>query len=358
MTFFIGEKKYLKNIRVVVILVLMLFLGATPVIEAQAASGAASAASAAGSVASATGNAGSVASAASYAGSASVVVNNNVPEFAAEDIVASSYEQYGALDSLGRCTSTIACVGLDLMPTEERGSIGMIKPTGWNQNKYPGIVDSEPPYLYNRCHLIGYQLTGENANERNLITGTRYLNVEGMLPYENSVANYVKSTGNHVMYRVTPIFSGNNLLCDGVQMEAYSVEDSGAGVCFNVFCYNVQPGVKINYSDGSNTLDDGFVVSTEVETDVTSDRSVVSEESAVDSESGNAAEDTTVASSASVNSESTQSASYIANKNTKKFHYPSCSSVADMKESNKWYYEGSRDDLVNQGYSPCKRCNP
>ncbi len=342
MTFFIGKKRYLNNIRIALILALMLCLGVTPAVEAQAASGAA----------------GNVGSAASYAGSAAVVVNNNVPGFGSEDIVATSYEQYGSFDSLGRCTAAIACVGQDIMPTEERGSIGSVKPTGWNQNKYPGIVDSEPPYLYNRCHLIGYQLTGENANERNLITGTRYLNVEGMLPYENKVANYVSSTGNHVIYRVTPVFTGNNLLCDGVQMEAYSVEDSGAGICFNVFCYNVQPGVKINYSDGSNTLDDGFVVSYETETDVTSDRNISAEDNTVESGAGNAAEDTTVASSANVVSENTQSASYIANKNTKKFHYPSCSSVADMKESNKLYYEGSRDDLVNQGYSPCKRCNP
>ena len=148
-----------------------------------------------------------------YSGSASVVLNGNVPSFTKDEITTISFESYGELDYLGRCTTALACLGPDLMPTKERESIAEIKPTGWNQNKYPGIVDSEPPYLYNRCHLIGYQLTGENANERNLITGTRYMNIEGMLPYENKVAAYIKETGNHVMYRVTPVFEGINLLC-------------------------------------------------------------------------------------------------------------------------------------------------
>ena len=141
-----------------------------------------------------------------------------------------------------------ANIGQDLMPTEKRGAIGQVKPTGWHTVKYDQV---EGKYLYNRCHLIGYQLTGENANEKNLITGTRYLNVDGMLPFENMVADYIKETGNHVLYRVTPVFNGNNLLASGVQMEAMSVEDKGAGISFNVFCYNVQPGVEINYADGN-----------------------------------------------------------------------------------------------------------
>ena len=284
-------------------------------------------------------------SAASFSGNASVAINNNVPEFTADEITTASYERYGDFDSLGRCTTAIACVGKDIMPTEERGSIGSVKPTGWDQNKYPGIVNSEPPYLYNRCHLIGYQLTGENANEKNLITGTRYFNIEGMLPYENRVAGYVESTGNHVMYRVTPIFSGNNLLCDGVKMEAYSVEDGGKGVSFNVFCYNVQPGVLINYTDGSNQLDEGFNITSNGSGQETTRSSPSQTEAVVESQ-------------VEQPDQQVQSASYIANKNTKKFHYPSCSSVSDMKEKNKLYYEGSRDDLINQGYVPCKRCNP
>jgi DNA-entry nuclease len=271
-----------------------------------------------------------------YSGNETVTINNNVPEFTKKEIVTTSFEKYGDLDKYGRCTVATACVGTDIMPTEDRGSIGSVKPTGWSQNKYPGIVNSEPPYLYNRCHIIGYQLTGENANEQNLITGTRYMNVEGMLPYENIVADYVKSTGNHVMYRVTPIFDGNNLLCSGVQMEAYSVEDSGKGVSFNVFCFNVQPGVEINYEDGSNKLDEGFVIT-----------------------GGNGGEEVTRSVSTTDSTlQNTSTSSYVANKNTKKFHSPSCGSVSDMKEKNKLYYDGTRDELINQGYDPCKRCNP
>lgn len=259
----------------------------------------------------------------SYNGSVSVVVNDNQPLFSFTETSTESYEKYGQLDKLGRATAAIACVGTDIMPTEERGSIGSVKPTGWEQNKYPGIVDSDPPYLYNRCHILGYQLTGENANECNLITGTRYMNVEGMLPYENIVAEYVKSTGNHVMYRVTPVFDGDNLLCTGVQMEALSVEDAGKGVCFNVFVYNVQPGVDIDYTDGCNQLADGYVLSEDV-----------SEE------------------------EQEQEGSYVANKNTKKFHLDTCESVNEMNPENRLFFEGFRQDLIDEGYIPCKRCNP
>lgn len=184
-----------------------------------------------------------------YSGKAYVAINNNQPSFSAAELTTRSYESYAALDSLGRCGVTVASVGQDLMPTEERGSIGQVKPSGWHTVKYDNV---DGKYLYNRCHLIGFQLTGENANTRNLITGTRYLNIEGMLPFENMVADYVKETGNHVAYRVTPIFSGNNLVASGVQMEGYSVEDNGEGICFNVYCYNVQPGITINYADGSS----------------------------------------------------------------------------------------------------------
>ena len=172
-----------------------------------------------------------------------VVINNNQPEFSDEDMVTEVYEMYSPLDYLNRCGYAMACVGQESMPTEERGSIGQIKPSGWHTVKYD-CVDGK--YLYNRCHLIGYQLTGENSNEQNLITGTRYMNVEGMLPFENVVADYIEETGNHVLYRVTPIFDGNNLLARGVQMEALSVEDGGEGVCFNVYVYNSQPGVQID----------------------------------------------------------------------------------------------------------------
>ena len=178
-----------------------------------------------------------------------VVVNDNVPEFTEEDITSKAYEFYSELDSLNRCGYAMACVGRELMPTEERGSIGQVKPSGWHTVKYD-FVDGK--YLYNRCHLIGFQLTGENANEKNLITGTRYMNVEGMLPFEDLVADYVRSTGNHVLYRVTPVFDGENLVARGVQMEGWSVEDEGDGVCFNVYAYNAQPGVTIDYATGYN----------------------------------------------------------------------------------------------------------
>ncbi len=187
-----------------------------------------------------------------YSGEPYISVCGGDPDFSEDEITSVSYEYYSELDALGRCGVCIASVGQDIMPTEKRGSIGQIKPTGWHTVKYD-FVDGK--YLYNRCHLIGFQLTGENANKRNLITGTRYLNVEGMLPFENMVADYVKETGNHVMYRVTPIFVGDELLARGVHIEAESVEDGGDGIMFNVFCYNVQPGVVLDYATGEGTAD-------------------------------------------------------------------------------------------------------
>lgn len=180
-----------------------------------------------------------------------VTVNGNVPGLSAKDRTSTYFENYAPLDSMGRCGVVFACLGTETMPTEERGEIGSVKPTGWHTVKYD-VVDGK--YLYNRCHLIGFQLSGENANTRNLITGTRYLNVDGMLPFENLVADYIKETGNHVLYRVTPIFKGSELVARGVQIEAYSVEDSGSGVCFNVYCYNNQPGVEITYATGESRL--------------------------------------------------------------------------------------------------------
>lgn len=184
-----------------------------------------------------------------FSGSPYVIINNNIPYFTKEDYSVDSFESYSELDSLGRCGMAYANIGRDLLPEEERGIIGPVKPSGWHTVKYD-CVDGK--YLYNRCHLIGYQLTGENDNERNLITGTRYLNVQGMLPFENMVADYVSNTGNHVLYRVTPIFKGENLVASGVLMEGWSVEDEGEGICFNIFLYNNQPGVEINYATGES----------------------------------------------------------------------------------------------------------
>lgn len=187
-----------------------------------------------------------------YSGEPYAEIDGNIPSFTREMMTSKSQESYIELDLLGRCGPAFANIGRDLMPSEERQSIGMIKPSGWHTVRYDDIVEGK--YLYNRCHLIGYQLTGENANELNLITGTRYMNTEGMLPFENRVAEYVSITGNHVLYRVTPIFKGRELVARGVQMEALSVEDDGKGICFNVFVYNVQPGITIDYATGESRL--------------------------------------------------------------------------------------------------------
>lgn len=184
-----------------------------------------------------------------YSGEAYIAINNNVPYFTDDDLTTTAFENYSALDGLGRCGVAYANVCREIMPTEKRGSIGKVKPSGWHTVKYDNV---DGKYLYNRCHLIGYQLSAENANVRNLITGTRYLNIQGMLPFENMVADYVKETNNHVLYRVTPIFDGNNLVASGVLMEAKSVEDNGEGILFNVYCYNVQPGITINYANGES----------------------------------------------------------------------------------------------------------
>lgn len=258
-----------------------------------------------------------------------VAVDNNEPDFSKSEITDKSFEKYSKLDGLGRCGVALACVGKDIMPTEKRGSIGMVKPTGWHTVKYD-FVDGK--YLYNRCHLIGYQLTGENANEKNLITGTRYMNVDGMLPFEDMVADYVKETNNHVMYRVTPIYKGDNLVASGVQMEGYSVEDHGKGISFNVYCYNAQPGVKIDYKTGNSSSDGKIAGETTKKNDNVTKKAHSSSSSAT-----------------------TQ---YVLNLNTHKFHYPDCGSVKTMSESNKGIYTGSREDIIAQGYEPCGNCNP
>ena len=273
-----------------------------------------------------------------YSGKAYISVNGNVPYFTAAELTTTSFETYSDLDTLGRCGVTYACIGQDLMPTKERGSIGMVKPTGWHTVRYDDLVDGK--YLYNRCHLIGYQLTGENANTKNLITGTRYLNIEGMLPFENMVADYIQETNNHVLYRVTPIFEGNNLLANGVLMEGYSVEDKGAGVSYCVFAYNVQPGIEIDYATGESKLADGAQHEEQKTATVTPTPSPEPEKQEP------------------VNGSEASQADYILNTNTKKFHYTTCSSVNDMKEKNKQEFFGTRDEAISNGYFPCGRCKP
>lgn len=279
-----------------------------------------------------------------YSGTPYTEVNGNQPYFTEEELTTQSFETYSELDSLGRCGMAYANVGQDLMPTEPRGEIGAVKPSGWHLVKYDNV---DGKYLYNRCHLIAYMLAAENANPQNLITGTRYLNVQGMLPFETKVCDYVKNTGNHVLYRVTPIFDGDNLLADGVLMEAYSVEDAGEGICFCVFAYNVQPGIGIDYATGDNWAESsGTYQSTAA--------SAAVETPAPQPETDTAVQITPESSAP----QESQGITYVLNTNTKKFHYPTCSSVDDMKEKNKQIYTGSREEVINMGYVPCKRCNP
>lgn len=277
-----------------------------------------------------------------YSGTPYTEINENHPYFTEADITTESFENYSELDSLGRCGVAYANIGQNLMPTEPRGEIGSVKPTGWHLVKYNNVDGN---YLYNRCHLIAYMLAAENANPLNLITGTRYLNTQGMLPFETQVCDYVKNTGNHVLYRVTPIFEGDNLLANGVLMEAYSVEDSGAGVEFCIFAYNVQPGIGIDYATGDNWAEGSEVSAESAATVVVENQTTPIQNETV------TVQETPIP-------QETQGTTYVLNTNTMKFHYPTCSSVDDMKEKNKQIYIGNREDIINMGYVPCKRCNP
>lgn len=254
-----------------------------------------------------------------YSGEPYTIVADNEPDFSDSELQTEAYEEYSELDELGRCGTAKANIGEELMPTEDRESISEIKPSGWINKEYD---DVDGGYLYNRCHLIGFQLTAENANEENLITGTRYMNTEGMLPFENMVADYIKETDNHVLYEVTPVFEDDNLVASGVLMEAESVEDDGAGISFYVYVYNVQPGIEIDYVTGES-------------------REAEDTQTEAGTENGQAAEET-----------------YILNTNTMKFHEPDCASVEDMKASNTREYSGSREDVIQMGYDPCGRCRP
>lgn len=284
-----------------------------------------------------------------YSGEPYVEVNDNQPEFTEEELTTVSYEDYSELDELGRCQSAEACIGQDLMPTETRESISSVKPTGWKNKSYDTV---DGGYVYNRCHLIGFQLTGENANEENLITGTRYMNVEGMLPFEDEVAAYIKETDNHVMYRVTPVFEGDDLIASGVQMQAESVEDDGAGISFNVYVYNVQPYVVIDYRTGENWEGDEIA---EPEGKWADGTEAEPSDSKSDSKI-NAKTDSAATSKAEA--KDTKEQTYILNKNTKKFHKPECSGTKKIKAKNKGEYTGSRQTLIDEGYEPCGNCNP
>lgn len=296
-----------------------------------------------------------------YDGKAYVAVNNNEPFFTDSDMTTTAFENYSDLDSLGRCGVAYANICKDIMPTEERGKIGMIKPSGWHTVKYDVIKDR---YLYNRCHLIGYQLAGENANPKNLITGTRYLNVEGMLPFENLVADYVNNTGNHVLYRVTPMFSSSNLVANGVLIEAKSVEDNGGGILFNVYCYNVQPGVGINYENGDSWLDGTTPQEQSAQTGAAqnegSQSSDGSQAGASAGDTGSSGSITGSAASGSNTSPAENSVSDSSNSKTmvhitatgKKYHRAGCRT---LKKSDT---EVTLDEAKSMGLSPCGICNP
>lgn len=246
-----------------------------------------------------------------WSGEPYVELNGNIPVFGELEANMSEYEEYYKLDELGRCTQAVSCIGTRLMPTEERGNISEVKPTGWQRVEYDFI---DGGLLYNRCHLIAYQLTGENANERNLITGTRYMNEDGMNPFEIMVGDYIRETENHVMYRVTPIFEGDELVARGVQMEAWSIEDNGEGICFNIFCYNVQPGIEIDYATGDNWLEE-----------------TICDHEPVD---------------------------YILNTNTMKYHLSTCDGVQDISQENTASFTGCYETLDARGYTPCGTCQP
>lgn len=259
-----------------------------------------------------------------YSGQPYVAINNNVPFFNDSDLTTKSFENYSELDDLGRCGVAYANVCKEIMPTEKRGPIGMIKPSGWKTVKYDNV---DGHFLYNRCHLVGHQLAGKPSNcKENLITGTRYMNVDGMLPFENLVADYVKETNHHVLYRVTPIFNSSNLVASGVLMEAKSVEDNEVEFC--VYCYNVQPGIEIDYATGDSHEADSSAA-----------------QASPDNNNSTAVSDT-------------QTSTYVINENTKKFHRPDCASVTQMNGNNKREYTGTRQELLDEGYSACKSCNP
>lgn len=292
------------------------------------------------------------------------ILNDNIPYFSENDRrVTEGFELYSPLDDLGRCGTAYANICPELMPTEERVGNSTAKPTGWHTEAYTGLIEGN--YLFNRCHLIGYQLAGETDNTCNLITGTRYLNMTGMLPFENQVTSYVQETGNHVLYRVTPVFTGDDLVAKAVLMEGWSVEDGGAGVCFCVYCYNVQPGIGIEYATGENWPDGSIPtewmesapeIEPETEPEEPEEWTEVSEKPENPEEYDEWIE--VPEEIEEWNESEPIGTDYVLNTNRMKFHRPGCSSVGDIAEHNRWDYTGSREDVLAMGYEPCKRCNP
>ena len=307
-----------------------------------------------------------------YAGNPSVEINGNEPYFTAEELAREAFEEYSPLDRRGRCGPAFALIGPETLATERRGSIGMIRPSGWQTARYEWI---DGIYLFNRCHLIGYQLSGQNDNELNLITGTRSMNILGMQPYENETAYYIRRTHNHVLYRVTPVFEGSNLVASGVLMEAQSIEDDGAGLRYCVWCYNVEPGVSIDYATGKNKADGTIAAPSESDASVRALTPVRPEVTAGETNASNTEEtaasaaasaDGTASAAAATNStpttrnitDSLVTYSYVLNTNTHRFHRPDCASVQDMKDKNRSYFDGTREEAIEAGYKPCGVCNP
>ncbi len=300
-----------------------------------------------------------------YNGEAYIEINGNKPYFTEEEKKSTEpFEYYSELDDLGRCGVAYANVCPDIMPSEPRGDIGDIRPSGWHTAKYSDVIEDR--YLYNRSHLIAYSLAGENANEKNLITGTRYLNQETMQIFELQVLNYVRATDNHVLYRVTPLFEGDNLVASGVEMEAWSVEDDGEGVCFNVFCYNVQPYILIDYATGESEQVEDYIAGGgsrmfEIADDDTTELDTSERNTAVTEDTEDIKSVTEDVSEATEYSSEESTAddkkeTFIVNTNSGKFHVPNCKSVSDMAEKNKWEYTGTIEELKEMGYKPCKNC--
>ena len=283
-----------------------------------------------------------------------VEIDGNTPSFTVDDATTDAFQSFSQLDRLGRCGTAYACLGPETLPTDVRGDISEIHPSGWVQNFYDFI---EGESLYNRSHLIAHCLSGQDANERNLITGTRHFNADVMEPIEAMVLDYIERTGNHVLYRVTPVFEGDELVARGVQIEALSMEDGGQGVSLNVFLRNIQPGVAIDYATGNNWADEAATAGSWSASATASGWNTGSAAAgAAPLVPISAAATTSQADDASTDTPAT--VTYVVNKNTGKFHYPSCSSVPKIKAKNRMDSNQTRDELIAQGYVPCKNCNP
>lgn len=278
-----------------------------------------------------------------------IQINGGVPDFYLSQLKPTAFLEFSALDELGRTGTGFACLGQETLPTEARGTIGAIQPSGWHTIRYDDLIEDR--YLYNRCHVIGYMLCADNATPENLFTGTRYLNMTGMLQYESQVAQYILYTGNHVLYRVSPIYVEEELVARGVQMEAYSIEDNGDGICFNVFVYNVQPGIQIDYTTGDSSR-------SEVTPDETFELIIIDDESTSEDTAIQKLMPETEEYSIGIQETEEQTITYVFNTNTMKFHLPDCPSSTEMKPKNRQDFYGTREEALEKGYTPCSRCNP